>query len=299
MELKGFVNINKPLEMTSSDVVVIVRGILRRTTGEKQKVGHLGTLDPNATGVLPIAIGKATRLFDFALNKQKKYVAEFTFGRTTDTLDYARNFVEQNDKIPTLDEVIAVSKLQIGNISQLPPIYSAKSINGQRAYDLARDGKLDILEKGLKPKNVQIFSINVLEQKTLFNHNDTFELEIQCSSGTYIRSIARDIGKSLNKLCFMSKLNRIESGEFNLNNSVTLEQFQINPLQNILPTEILLQQLPKLNIDNFENAKVQNGISIPLPQSNYPDGTYKIFLNNQLLSLGEVNSAMLKLTTRL
>ena len=154
--MKVFVNINKPSGMTSSDVVVKVRGILRKASGEKQKVGHLGTLDPIGTGVLPIAVGSATRLFDYMQEKVKVYRATFVFGQTTDTLDITGNITGECDVFPTKEQIdVAVSAIH-GEIDQIPPQYSAKSVDGVRAYDFARKG----IEVDLKPKRITIYYIN-------------------------------------------------------------------------------------------------------------------------------------------
>lgn len=139
--MKGFVNINKPLGMTSSDVVVKVRGILRRASGEKQKVGHLGTLDPQGSGVLPVAVGTATRLFDFMQEKTKVYQATFVFGKETDTLDGVGKVVETSDILPTKEQIFAFVSSYCGEIDQIPPQYSAKSVDGKRAYDWREKGK--------------------------------------------------------------------------------------------------------------------------------------------------------------
>ena len=142
--MKGFVNIYKPSGMTSSDVVVKVRGILRRATGEKQKVGHLGTLDPLATGVLPIAIGNATRLFDYMQDKVKVYEATFKFGVTTDTLDSDGTVTDTQQISICRDDIERVSERFIGTVEQMPPQYSAKSVGGRRAYDIAREGGISL-----------------------------------------------------------------------------------------------------------------------------------------------------------
>ena len=138
--MNGFINLFKPIDMTSSDAVVKTRGILKRALGEKLKVGHLGTLDPLATGVLPIAIGKATRLFDYSQQKRKVYIAEFRFGATTDTLDGGGKLLSSGSYVPSIDEILQVLPRFSGEIEQIPPQYSAKSVGGKRAYDIAREG---------------------------------------------------------------------------------------------------------------------------------------------------------------
>ncbi|MDD4839991.1 MAG: tRNA pseudouridine(55) synthase TruB [Clostridia bacterium] len=295
MEIKGFININKPANMTSSDVVVKVRGILHRVTGEKIKVGHLGTLDPQATGVLPIAIGTATKLFDFALKKQKEYIASFTFGKQTDTLDCEGKFLVENKKIPTKEEIIAILPCFVGDIMQVPPQYSAKSINGKRAYDLAREGK----NVELGAKSVTVFSIELLDEKYLEENNDigyektdSYIFKICCGSGTYIRSLARDIGEKTDTVAYMSSLIRNKSGEFILDNSVKFEEFEQNPLNFILPIETILNGLPKYNFPEPLAEKFLNGIKVTLE---IPQGEFRVYHNNSLLGIGKNEQGNLKL----
>ena len=213
--MKGFVNINKPLGMTSSDVVVKVRGILRRASGEKQKVGHLGTLDPQGSGVLPIAVGTATRLFDFMQEKTKVYQATFVFGKETDTLDGVGKVVETSDILPTKEQISDFVSSYCGEIDQIPPQYSAKSVDGKRAYDLAREGKT----VDLTPKRVNIIYVKLIEAVNRVAHlangnyalsENEYAFEIACSSGTYIRSIARDVAHALGTVGYMSSINRIQ-----------------------------------------------------------------------------------------
>ena len=190
----GFVNVNKPSGISSSKVVSICKKIFNT-----KKIGHMGTLDPLAEGVLPIAIGKATRMFDYFLDKHKEYVAEFTFGMTTDTLDAEGNIIEKCDYIPTKEKIIEILPSLIGVIDQIPPQYSAKKVNGRCAYDLARAGQI----VDLKPKRIEIYDIKLLEVK-----DNKFTFLIECSGGTYIRSIARDIATLVNSKAYMSKLIR-------------------------------------------------------------------------------------------
>ena len=205
----GFVNVNKPSGLGSSKVV----SVLKKHFNIK-KIGHMGTLDPLAEGVLPIAIGKATRMFDYMLEKNKTYIAQFTFGKTTDTLDSDGQVTETTTIIPTKNKILSILPKLIGRISQIPPQYSAKKVNGKCAYDFARNGE----KVELSPKEIEIYDIKLLNQI----NNTTFEFEIECSGGTYIRSIARDMADLLNSKAYMSKLIRTKSGKFELNNSFTL-----------------------------------------------------------------------------
>lgn len=295
-KLKGFVNIIKPVGMTSSNVVVKVRGILRKATGEKQKVGHLGTLDPYASGVLPIAVGTATRLFDLALQKKKTYIAEFTFGKQTDTLDSEGEFVLENDFIPSQKQVLSILPKFIGKINQLPPVYSAKSINGNRAYKLAREGKLDELENSMKTKQIEIFSLSAKQTSSKFQINDTFTVDIECGSGTYIRSLARDFGLACNTVCYMSSLNRTNSGEFNIENGITIEEFEKNPLTYLLPVETMLSKFEKYELPENIAFKVLNGVKL---KAKTPKDIFSVYYKNEPIAIGKNTNGILTLTTRL
>ena len=175
----GFINVNKPSGVTSSYVV----NKIKRLTG--MPCGHMGTLDPLASGVLPVAIGNAARLFDYMLKKKKQYIATFRFGVTSDTLDSTGELFFSNPYIPSEEELKEATHALIGEVMQLPPKYSAKCVNGKRGYQLAREGK----EFELQPKKVLIEKIELLER---ISENE-FRFLIDCGGGTYIRSIARDL----------------------------------------------------------------------------------------------------------
>lgn len=287
--MKGFININKPKDMTSSDVVAIVRGILRKATGEKQHTGHFGTLDPMGTGVLPIAIGTATRLFDYAVNKVKIYETTFVFGFTTDTLDTTGKVVEQTLNIPSKDEIQAVLGSLIGEQDQIPPMYSAKSVNGRRAYDIARKGKA----VELNPRRIQIYSIEMTGEVG----GNEYSFLIKCSGGTYIRSIARDLGEKLNSLAVMSSINRIKSGNFEISDSVTIDELSNDPLKYILPLETELKDMPKYVVPEDKVFKVVNGVKIEM--NNLPEGYFVVICNGDTLGIGENNNGRLVVRTRL
>jgi len=199
--MNGFINVLKPSGATSSDVVVCVKHALR-----EKKVGHLGTLDPGACGVLPVAIGQATKLFNFLTDKVKHYRAFFTFGKTTDTLDSYGEKSAQTGRVPDKSAVLSVLHCFCGELEQIPPIYSAKTVNGVKAYKLARNG----VDAELKPRKVTVYEISLLSQVSA----DTFMLDIRCGAGTYIRSLARDIAAACGTVGYMSGLIRLSSGNF-------------------------------------------------------------------------------------
>ena len=288
MSICAFVNINKQQDMTSSDAVVVVRGIMRRIIGEKHKVGHMGTLDPMATGVLPVAIGKATRLFDLLSEKRKTYIAEFVFGSTTDTLDAWGEEIARDNKVVTKDEIQSVLPSLIGNIDQIPPIYSAKSVDGRRAYDYARKG----IELDLPAKSVTIYDIKIID-----GNDNHFRFEITCGAGTYIRAIARDIAKALGTYAYMNSLLRTQSGLFDLENSVDIKEFEKDPFKYLIPMEKALSFLPFFEIPIEYRKQVLNGVKLPF--DNMPNDTFVATIDGNVVAIAENNGGNLILTLRL
>ncbi len=211
----GFLNLNKPMGFTSHDCVARVRRILRL-----KRVGHAGTLDPAATGVLPIALGKATRLLQF-LPSKKAYQARIQFGVTTTTDDLeGERLTHQSVPNLTLEQIQEILPQFIGKIQQIPPLYSAIHVQGKRLYDLARKGEtIDI-----PSRTVEIFEIKILNWYP--GEFPELEIAIACGSGTYIRSIARDLGTRLNTGGTLAHLIRTESSGFTLENSITLETLE-------------------------------------------------------------------------
>ena len=289
LSVTGFVNIAKPADMTSSDAVCIVRGVLSRRIGRRQKTGHLGTLDPLAEGVLPIALGKATALFDFLAFKTKEYIARFTFGRTTDTLDRGGVFLADEGRVPTEDELKAALPRFLGDVMQVPPAYSAKSVDGKRAYDLARKGVMP--ELAARP--VHIESIELLA-----SNGAEFTLRIVCGGGTYIRALARDIAAALGTVAFMSALTRTRSGMFTLEDAVTMDDFRAAPEEHIIPAGRALEGLPRLVLDHKEERMIANGVPVP---SAYAAGeSAAVFsADGGLLGLGQADERGMRLRVRL
>lgn len=286
----GFVNLSKPAGMTSSDAVCIVRGVLSRTIGGRQKTGHLGTLDPLATGVLPIALGKATALFDFLAFKTKRYVAEFTFGTATDTLDRGGKTVRDGGRIPSAEEIAAVLARFTGEFMQTPPAYSAKSVNGRRAYSYARSG--EAVE--LAPKTVRVDSFELIG-----GGEGVYEFAIECGGGTYIRSLARDVAEALGTCAYMSALTRTKSGPFTAENAVTPDEFRLAPEKHIIPAEFALSGLKKVALDENALKRMLNGI--PAAATDIADGEYAAVYDEYgaLAGLGLRNARGLVIKVRL
>lgn len=287
--MNGFFNINKEKGMTSSAVVGVVKGILR-SRGIVTKVGHLGTLDPEGEGVLPIALGRATRLFDYFLDKTKVYRTIFSFGRTTDTLDATGVTTAVCEKIPTEAELLAAIPGLCGEVDQLPPAYSAKVVGGVRAYKLARQGEVP----DLKPKRVRIEQIRLLERLDA----RTFRFEVTCGGGTYIRSIARDLGNAVGSLGIMDAIYRTQSGCFCIENACRLDDLRRSEdlAAQIIPMEAALTDFPALTVSPKEEVYVRNGVAIA---SKLSDGLYRLRMDGAVFGIAEVSKGRLTVRTRL
>ena len=240
--MNKIVNILKPTGMTSHDVVSRVRRIL-----SIKKVGHTGTLDPDAAGVLPICIGKATKVSELILNKEKSYICELTLGASTDTYDSSGEVLKSSDTSNiTNEDIYKAFESQVGEIDQYPPIYSALKVNGQKMCDLARKGKADNIV--IKSRKI------IIEKNEILNINGNKVLFfVKCSKGTYVRSICHDIGELLGCGGHMSFLLRTSSGKFNLENAITLEELEKYYNENTL--ENYLYDIDYV-LDNFKSVSL-------------------------------------------
>lgn len=277
----GFLNVYKPKGKTSHDVVAI----LRRVTKIKQ-IGHTGTLDPFAEGVLPICIGKATRLIEY-LNDDKAYIGTVQLGKSTTTYDLEGETVEVSDKTPDLEEIENELNNFRGDIEQLPPIYSAIKVNGKKLYEYARKGE----EVEIKPRSVNISDLKILNYD---KENRILELYIKCSKGTYIRSIAHDLGKKLGCLGHLIKLVRVKAGDFEVENSIKLEDLtDIETVQKhlIYPLEKLDYQTYELNTKELE--LVSHGMQI-FARTNLQNGIVILTNNNKLIAVAEMLNDKIK-----
>lgn len=261
----GFLNILKPPGMSSHDVVSFIRRIY-----QTKKVGHAGTLDPGAAGVLPIAIGKATRLIEYMADENKSYRAELTFGYSTDSGDEhgALLYKTTNFAIPSINEFNAILKFFLGEIKQIPPMHSAIKINGTKLYELARKGIVaDIPER--------IIRINALT----FQHKDKdkFIFDIDCSKGTYIRSLCIDIGKKFDIPAIMSFLIRTRVGSFSIENAITLEKISKDPAKYILDIDSVLNKLPAVYLNINQTIDFKHGKIVLFNSSNKIAQTVKVY----------------------
>jgi len=262
--MNGILCINKPEEYTSFDVVARIRGM-----SKTKRVGHSGTLDPLATGVLPIFIGNATKACDMLPNDDKSYIAEFQLGVKTDTLDISGDVVSTTKSEINKKQILDSLEQFRGDIQQIPPMYSAVRINGQRLYDLARQGK----EVEREPKNVTILKLELLgfDEKT-----QTGKLEISCSKGTYIRTIISDMGDKLGVGGIMTTLCRTVACGFPLSDCITLEQAQEKTqngtLENsLMSVDKMFTHLPEINLNETQSSKFVNGVKLDLGRVIYAD----------------------------
>lgn len=278
----GFLNVYKPTGKTSHDVVAIVR----RITKIKQ-IGHTGTLDPFAEGVLPICIGKATRLIEY-LNDEKAYIGTIQFGSSTTTYDTEGEVVKTSDKIVTQEDLEENLKFFRGEIEQLPPIYSAIKVNGKKLYEYARAGQ----EVKIEPRKVTIFELELVN----FNQAaQKAEIKIVCSKGTYIRSIANDLGEKLGTFGHLIKLVRIKAGDFYVEDSIKLEDLNspeivLNKL--IYPTEKL--NFAVYNLNEEEKKKISNGNAITPSQAFEIDEFVTLMNNEKLAAIAKFDGKFLK-----
>lgn len=281
--MTGFISVNKAEGVSSAQEV----NKIKRLTG--QRCGHMGTLDPMASGVLPIALGNASRLFDYFLTKRKTYAATFIFGSDSDTLDTTGVITEQGGYVPREEEIIKIIPSLCGEVLQAPPKYSAKNINGKRGYMLAREG----VEFELPPKKVDIYGIKLLDRVS----ENAYSFEIECGGGTYIRSIARDMGAKLGTCAIMSALSRTKSGCFSLEQSVKTENLTSENIERyIIATDSVLPY-ESIKPTDREAFKLFNGLSV---ESGLSDGVYKIYYTDgSFYGLAEVKDNLLKVRTKL
>ena len=275
----GFINVDKPSGIVSSTVVNKIKWL------SGVPCGHMGTLDPLASGVLPVGIGNATRLFDYFLEKEKEYVAEFTFGVDSDTLDSTGNLI-RGGHVPNETEIAEVLPQFFGDIMQVPPKYSAKNVNGRRGYDLARAG----IDFELPPKKVHIYGMECLGM--VEGKEDTFRIKIRCGGGTYIRSIARDVASALGTKAVMSALRRTQSGIFNLENAIPFSVLEADPTieeleKLVISTENVLPFSP-LALSDKQEIKLYNGQRVAV---DYQNGIF--------YGIGEVTNGLAKAKTKL
>ena len=276
----GILIIDKPRNWTSMDVCAKLRGILR-----EKRVGHGGTLDPMATGVLPVFVGQATRAVEFAENGRKEYVAGLRLGQVTNTQDVTGETLETHPVTATRRDVEQALARFLGDIQQIPPMYSAIKINGQKLYDLARKGQ----EVARKPRSITIYELELLEQVS----ETDYTFRCVCSKGTYIRTLCHDIGQVLGCGGTLYSLRRTMAAGFTLEQAVTLEEVQEQGEALLLPADSLFAHHPALHLPSSKQEKrVRNGNPVTAPS--IPDGTYRVYgQNGEFLCLSQARDGTL------
>lgn len=267
--------------MTSHDVVNRVRRIF-----DTKKVGHAGTLDPFATGVLPIAVGRATRFLEYLSDCDKSYRAEIFFGIETSTGDITGEVIHQAECQPKIsNEVNKVLSSFIGTIRQTPPKYSAIKINGRKAYELARKN----VDFELPSREVTIYSLNIVSMT-----EDTVTIDVECSKGTYIRSLAVDIGKRLGIPATLKNLQRTRAGTFQIDNAVTLETLQEITEAAVINVDTCLEHLPRIDISQQRLKAFYSGLTTRI-NKDFDEGTlFRVYVDDNFIGVGKILEGELK-----
>lgn len=283
--MDGIIVINKPKGCTSHDIVYKVK----KMYGEK--VGHTGTLDPNATGVLPILIGNGTKLSKYLINHDKTYVATIQLGVKTDTADSEGVEIQTKPVSKQIYEnqfIESVIQTFVGTQTQTPPMYSAIKVKGKKLYEYARKGQ----EVDIPTRQITIYGIKIIEINEADNQ---IIIEVKCSKGTYIRSLCEDIAEKLETVGYMKELMRTQVGEFIIEQAVTIEQLSKEQDfldENLITMEKLLKNNDSITIDSMNIGKFLNGVKL---SQNSEDGTYKIYnQDNQFIGTGVVENKKLK-----
>jgi tRNA pseudouridine55 synthase len=271
--MNGIICVNKPRGFTSFDVVAKLRGIL-----QMKRLGHGGTLDPMATGVLPVFVGTSTKACDIMPDSTKSYRAKFRLGQTTDTQDITGKILSESSKSVSREELERIIPEFKGKILQLPPMYSAVQVGGKRLYDLARQG----IEVDRESREIEVYELNAEEYDSETREGTLY---ISCSKGTYIRTIISDIGEKLGSGGIMTSLERLSSGGFTLADCYTFEEIQQAKDEGrleelILPIERVFEKLPRLRLGEAQTRMYRNGVKLDLERIyNIRDGieTYAVY----------------------
>lgn len=278
--INGIVLVDKPAGVSSNKVVNIVKHKIGAN-----KCGHLGTLDLEGAGLLPVTVNKGTKMFEYFLSKTKTYETVFVFGFETDTLDTSGNITKECDCVIDTEDLQNAVKSMIGKQQQMPPQYSAKKVGGKVAYKEARKGNEVILQ----PKEIEIFDFKLLEQID----ERTFRFEISCSSGTYIRSICRDLAYKMSTYGSMQSILRTRCGKFFLKDAFSIEQIENGDFEILSCADMF--DFKEIILSDLQTEKLLNGQTIDFVGE---EGQYKLFFDNYFLGVGEVGEG-LKLSLRL
>lgn len=273
--LKGILNINKEKGISSAKVVSLVRRAL-----DMKKVGHTGTLDLEASGVLPIVVGKATRVSEFMMTKDKVYETEIILGAKTDTLDAAGEFIAKSDKIVNKEEFLQAMNTFRGEIEQIPPMYSALKVNGKKLYDLAREG----IEIERKVRKVNIYDIKLLD----FDFPKAI-IRVTCSKGTYIRTLVDDIGEKLGTYAYVNELVRTRVGDFDIKDAINSEDIlnleKSDIIESMQPIDFALKDFDKIILNKNYLDNLVNGQVVEVEKN--LDKTVRVYAGDDFVGLGK------------
>ena len=287
--LNGFLVIDKPYEMGSTKVVSVLKHFLHPT-----KIGHAGTLDPLATGVLPIAFGKATRLIPYVMAGKKTYQFTIKWGVETDSDDLAGKEIATSDKIPSEDEIKSILPKFIGESMQTPSAFSALKVDGKRAYELAREGK--VVE--IKPRPITIYDLKIIEIQ-----QDNVTFEVVCSKGAYVRTLAHDMAHVLGTVGVVTMLRRTSCLPFDLSQAVALDDIKTEKITteniNLVPMEKVVQNMPTLTFSETEIKRLSQGQrlswnKLETTQPNVPDGIYCVKMDQKTLGLVKKDGSVIR-----
>ena len=277
--MDGIIVINKPKNYTSHDIVRKAKKILN------EKVGHTGTLDPNATGVLPLLIGKGTQISKYLINHDKTYEAVLKLGEKTDTADVEGQVIEKREVRPSnleKENVEKVLKSLIGKQEQIPPMYSAIKINGKKLYEYARNGQ----KVELEPRTIEIYDLKLIKIE-----NQEITYRVHCSKGTYIRTLCENIAEKLDTVGYMKELKRTQVGEFCIENSTTIEELENNIENYFITIEKYFQICDKINLNEKNLQLFLNGVQLT---NDLEDGIYTIYCEEKFIGIGTIKNKLLK-----
>lgn len=278
--MDGIIVINKEKEYTSHDVVAKLKKKLNIS-----KVGHTGTLDPNATGVLPILIGKGTKFSKYLINHDKIYEVELELGKKTDTADIEGKVIEEKnvDEKYIKENLLQVLESFVGKQEQIPPMYSAIKKNGKKLYEYARAGE----KVEIEPRKIEIYKMDLNKYD-----KNIISFVVSCSKGTYIRSLCEDIAGKLNTVGYMKNLKRLQVGKFNIKDAVYIDDIDLkNVNEHLITLEEILRETPCINLSEKKLKLFINGVQLT---ANNIDGLYKIYVANKFIGTGTIKKGLLK-----
>lgn len=280
--MDGILNFYKPVGITSHDAVNILRRIMNT-----KKIGHIGTLDPMACGVLPMLVGNATRISEYLIEHDKEYLVELTLGVRTNTFDKEGKPISSSDRNVSSDEIVNTFNKFVGIIQQTPPMFSSKKVKGKKLYELAREG----IEIKREPSTVEIKKIDIIR----IIENKKIIFKVKCSKGTYMRSLCDDIGISLGTFGYMSYLQRVKVGNFNIENSLSHEALkklisQEKSCEFLIPMDEAISDMKKIEVNKNQFSKLRNGNKIHLENIYSADlnNLFRVYSNGLFIGIGRI-----------